>query len=253
MIDVRSLVKRYGDTTVLDCPELTIDGAGVTALVGANGAGKSTLLTIAGRLLEPTSGTVLIDGHDVSTAPSRQLAARVAILRQENVLAVRLTVRELVEFGRFPYSQGRLTDEDHHLVDRALMTLDLHEFAPRRLDELSGGQRQRAFIAAVVAQDTDHVLLDEPLNNLDLRHAAQSMAMIRRLAEDFGKTVVVVLHDINVAAHHADRIVAMRDGRIVADGTPNEVVVASTMRDVFGLDVEITEHRGRPVVLHFVA
>ncbi|MCB0965289.1 MAG: ATP-binding cassette domain-containing protein [Ilumatobacter sp.] len=253
MIDVRSLVKRYGDTTVLDCPELTIDGAGVTALVGANGAGKSTLLTIAGRLLEPTSGTVLIDGHDVSTAPSRQLAARVAILRQENVLAVRLTVRELVEFGRFPYSQGRLTDEDHHLVDRALMTLDLHEFAPRRLDELSGGQRQRAFIAAVVAQDTDHVLLDEPLNNLDLRHAAQSMAMIRRLADDFGKTVVVVLHDINVAAHHADRIVAMRDGRIVADGTPNEVVVASTMRDVFGLDVEITEHRGRPVVLHFVA
>ncbi len=253
MIEIRSLVKRYGDTTVLDCPDLTIDGAGVTALVGANGAGKSTLLTIAGRLLEPTSGTVLVDGHDVTSASSRELAARVAILRQENNLAVRLTVRELVEFGRFPYSQGRLTEHDHVLVDRALETLELGPFAARRLDELSGGQRQRAFIAAVVAQDTDHILLDEPLNNLDLRHAAQSMAMIRRLADEFGKTVVVVLHDINVASHHADRVVAMRHGRVVADGAPCDVIDEPTMSDVFGLDVEVTEHHGRPVVLHFTA
>lgn len=252
MIEIRDIVKRYDDTTVLDCPALDLAGPGIIALVGANGAGKSTLLSIIGRLIEPTSGTVAVDGLDVATSRGRDLAGRLAVLRQENNVTVRLTVRELVEFGRFPYSRGRLTSGDHAAVDQALDTLELHEFAARRLDELSGGQRQRAFIAAVVAQDTDYVLLDEPLNNLDLRHQTQSMAMIHRLAHDLGKTVVVVLHDVNVASHHADRVIAMRGGRVVADGEPGEVIDTETMAEVFGIDVAVTTVAGRPVVLHFV-
>lgn len=252
MIKLHGLTKRYGQTTVLDVDGLEFAGSGVTALVGANGAGKSTLLTIVGRLLDPTSGRVTVDGLDVATTPGRELARRVAILRQENHVAVRLTVRELVEFGRFPYSQGRLDDADHAAVDQAIKAVALEDLSARRLDELSGGQRQRAFIAAVVAQDTDHVLLDEPLNNLDLRHAAQSMEMIRRLADDFGKSVVVVLHDVNVAAHHADRIIAMRDGRVIVDGTPSDVVTVDTMRAVYDVEVDVDHSYARPVVMHFV-
>src|SRR5690606_5466437 len=163
----------------------------------ANGAGKSTLLSIVSRLIPADEGTVTVDGMDVATTPGERLARRLAVLRQDNHLSVRLTVRELVAFGRFPHSGGRLTARDHRLADR-------------QLDQLSGGQRQRAHVAMVLCQDTDYVLLDEPLNNLDMRHAVHMMRRLRRMADDFGKTVVLVVHDINFASCHSDTIVAMK-------------------------------------------
>lgn len=251
MIEIDHVTKRYGPATVVDDVSLTIPKGGVTALVGANGAGKSTLLSIIGRTLAADAGSVRIDGMDVARGSSASLARRLSILRQENQVAVRLTVRELVEFGRFPYSGGRLTKEDYEHVDRAIAYLQLEEFAGRQLDRLSGGQRQRAFIAMVLCQDTDYVLLDEPLNNLDMRHAAQTMRLIRRMANELEKTIVVVIHDINFAAYHADRIVAMKDGRIVADGSPYEIVTPAVLREVFDIDVPVHEVEGHPLAVYF--
>ncbi|MCK9519003.1 MAG: ATP-binding cassette domain-containing protein [Dehalococcoidia bacterium] len=252
MIEIDHVTKRYGATTVVDDVSLTIPKGGVTALVGANGAGKSTLLSIVGRTLDADAGRVSVDGLNVATAASAAVAQRLSILRQENQVAVRITVRELVEFGRFPYSGGRLTGEDIAQVDRTIEYLQLEPFAGRQLDKLSGGQRQRAFIAMVLCQDTDYVLLDEPLNNLDMRHAAQTMGLIRTMATELGKTIVVVLHDINFAAYHADRIVAMKDGRIVADGSPREIVTPPVLREVFDIDVPVHEVEGQPLAVYFV-
>lgn len=251
MIEIRSVCMSYGDTRVVDEVSLDLPAGGLTAIVGPNGAGKSTLLSIVGRLITPESGSVTVDGLDVATVPGDVLAKRLAILRQDNHVPVRLTVRELVGFGRFPHNGGRPTDADAEHVERALAEVGMTHLGARRLDQLSGGQRQRAFIAAVLCQDTDYVLLDEPLNSLDLRHAIETMRVVRTLADELAKTVIVVLHDINIAAGHADRIVAMRDGRVVADGRPDEIVTEPVLRSVFDADVAVREVDGRPVALPF--
>lgn len=250
MIEISDLTKRYGAATVVDHVSLTIERGGVTAIVGPNGAGKSTLLSIVGRLLAPDEGTVLVDGLDVAGVKSDLLARRLAILRQDHRVPVRLTVRELVSFGRFPHRDATNGDHEAH-VDRAIESLGLAPLQRRRLEELSGGQRQRAFIATVLCQDTDYVLLDEPLNSLDMRHAIDTMRIVRSLADDLAKTVVIVLHDVNVAAAQADRIVAMRGGCVVADGTPGVIVRPHVLDDVFGVHVDVRVIDGRPVALHF--
>lgn len=250
-INVSGVTKYYGERMVLDVDALTIEAGGVTALIGPNGAGKSTLLSVAARLLEPDSGTVTIAGLDVRTAPSTELARTVAVLRQDNRVAVRLTVRELVEFGRFPHSAGKLSIADRDVVDAAIDAFDLGDRQHQRLDELSGGERQRAFIAGVLAQSTDYVLLDEPLNNLDLQQADRTTRQIRRLADDFDKTVVIVLHDVNIAAHHADRLVALRGGRVVLDGAPHDVITTEGLQLLYDLSLPVIEFDERPVALHF--
>lgn len=251
-IEVREVTKSYRERIVLDVDQLTIEPGGVTALIGPNGAGKSTLLSVAARLLEPDTGTVTIAGLDVRTTPSAQLARTVSVLRQDNQVAVRLTVRELVEFGRFPHSGGKLTIADRDVVDASIDAFDLGDRQHQRLDELSGGERQRAFIAAVLAQSTDYVLLDEPLNNLDLQQADRTTRQIRRLADDFDKTVVIVLHDVNIAAHHANRLVALRDGRVVLDGAPADVITTEGLHVLYDLELPVTHFDGRPVALHFL-
>lgn len=251
MIEVHEVTKRYGATTVLDDVSLIIPSGGVTSLIGPNGAGKSTLVSIIGRLLEPDAGTVLVDGLDVSTTRSSDLARRLSILRQDNHMAVRLTVRELVAFGRFPHSGGRLTDDDVAHIDRAIDYLELGPFSHRYLDQLSGGQRQRAYVAMVLCQDTDHVLLDEPLNNLDMRHAVSMMRLFRRMATDLGKTVVLVVHDINFASSHSDHIVAMRDGRVVAQGDPTEMISTTSLHAVFDMHIDVHEIGGRRIGMYF--
>lgn len=251
MIELAGVTKRYGAATVVDRVSLTIPRGGVTALIGHNGAGKSTLLSIIGRLLAADAGAVRVDGMDVARAPGEALARRLSILRQENQVAVRITVRELVEFGRFPYSKGRLKDADREQARRAIEFMELQELAGRPISRLSGGQRQRAFIAMTLCQDTDYVLLDEPLNNLDLRHAAQTMSLIGRLASELNKTVLIVLHDVNFASYHADRVIAMKDGAVAADGPPGEIVTERNMADIFGLAVPVYDWGGRPVAAYF--
>ncbi|WP_430593291.1 ABC transporter ATP-binding protein [Humidisolicoccus flavus] len=250
MISFTDVGKRYGDETVLGPVTGSIERGGVTALIGPNGAGKSTLLTIIGRLLDPTSGVVEVAGQNVRTVKSRDLAKQLSILRQENHLTARLTVKDLVGLGRFPHSQGRLTAEDQRHVDEALEFLNLTALQHRFLDQLSGGQRQRAFVAMVLAQDTEYVLLDEPLNNLDMKHAVLMMRQLRRAADELGKTIVLIIHDINFASAYADHIVALRDGQIVVAGTAEEIMQDEILTDVFDTEVRVHDLGGRRTAVY---
>ncbi|MGG5752141.1 ABC transporter ATP-binding protein [Zafaria sp. Z1313] len=241
MITLSKVRKNYGTDVAIGPVDLEIPAGGVTALVGPNGAGKSTLLTMIGRLLGLDEGTITIAGYDVVSTASKDLARIVSILRQENHFITRLTVRQLVGFGRFPYSKGRLTREDEAVVSRAIDFLDLTGLEGRYLDELSGGQRQRAYVAMVLAQDTDYVLLDEPLNNLDMRHSVQMMRHLRQAALELGKTVVIVIHDINFAGHYADHICAVKDGRVVEFGPPEKIMVDDVLTRVFDTPVHVID------------
>lgn len=245
MIEIEKVSKRYDRALVLDDVDLDIPTGGVTSIIGPNGAGKSTLLSIIARLLDADAGHVRIDGHDVATTDSRQIARLLAVLRQDNHLTVRLTVRDLVAFGRYPHSGGRTTAHDRALIDAAIDYLDLADLADRYLDEMSGGQRQRAFVAMVLAQDTDHVLLDEPLNNLDMPHSRAMMRQLRRAADDLDKTIVIVVHDINYASCYSDRIIAMRDGAVFAHGTPAEIMRSDVLAALYGMEMPVQEVRGK--------
>ncbi|MDO4258441.1 MAG: ATP-binding cassette domain-containing protein [Actinomycetaceae bacterium] len=251
MINSQGATKTYGSTTTIGPVDLEIPGGGITALVGPNGAGKSTFLTMAGRLLPMDKGQITIDGHDVNTTSGRDLAKIVSILRQDNHVNARITVRQLVAFGRFPHSGGRLTSADNDAIDRAMAFLHLDEFATRFLDELSGGQRQRAYVAMVLAQETPIVLLDEPLNNLDMAHSVTMMQHLRTAAAEMQRTIVIVLHDINFAAAYADRICAMKDGTVVAIGSPDELMTNEVLSDIFDTPVEVIKGPRGPVATYW--
>ena len=197
---VQELTKRYDGKTVVDSVSFTIPKGKVLSLIGPNGAGKSTVMGILSRLIARDAGLVDFDGRDIARWKSRELSKRLAILTQTNNIQMKLTVRELVTFGRFPYSGGRTTPEDERIIDQAIAYMELQGFEDRFIDELSGGQRQRAMIAMVIAQDTEYVLLDEPTNNLDIYHATNMMRTVRKLCDELGKTVILVLHEINYAA-----------------------------------------------------
>ena len=252
MIEISKVSKAYGDAIVVRDVSLQLPRRGVTSIIGPNGAGKSTLLSMISRLLPMSAGTVTVDGLDVTQTPSDILAKRLTILRQDNRVSSRLTVRDLVEFGRYPYSKGRLTTEDRAHAARAIGYLDLEPLADRFLDELSGGQRQRAYVAMVLCQDTDYVLFDEPLNNLDMKHAVGMMKLLRRAADDLGKTIVLVLHDINFASCYSDYLVAMRDGAVVYHGTPAEIMTGPVIRAVYDMDVEIQDVRGHRISNYYL-
>ncbi|MBO2521945.1 MAG: ATP-binding cassette domain-containing protein [Clostridia bacterium] len=251
MVEVRQVTKRYGAKTVLDNVSLTIEKGALTSLIGPNGAGKSTLLSIIGRLIPADGGEIYIDGKPLPAYGSNELARKLSFLRQSNHVNLRLTVRELVSFGRFPYSQGRLTAADWEVVDRAIESMELGELQHKYLDQLSGGQRQRAFIAMVVAQDTDYIMLDEPLNNLDMKHSVQIMKLLRRLVEESGKGVVVVMHDINFASHYSDHVVAFREGCILYDGKTDDIIEPSVLQEVFGMEIQIGRVCDRRVCVYF--
>lgn len=251
MIETRKVVKVHGTTTVLHGVDVQIPAGQLTAIIGPNGAGKSTLLALVSRLAPITSGTASVAGLDVGKTASDALAKVMAILRQDNQSALRLTVRDLVGFGRFPHSKGRMTSEDLRHVDEALAFLQLEALADRFLDELSGGQRQRAYIAMVLCQDTPYILLDEPLNNLDMAHAVSMMRLLRRMVDERGKTVVVVLHDINFASCYADHILAMKDGRVAYEGSPLQVVQDAVLSSLYGLEVSVHEVKGQRLCHYF--
>ena len=241
MIQLANVVKRYSNDVVIGPISLDLPQGGIIALVGPNGAGKSTMLTIMGRLMAPDEGSVIIGGLDVHQAPSSQVAQTISILRQENHFVTRLTVRQLVGFGRYPYSAGRLTQEDEDKISEAIDFLNMTDLEQRFLDQLSGGQRQRAYVAMVLAQDTDYLLLDEPLNNLDAQHSVQMMTQLRRAADELGRTIVIVLHDINFAAAYSDYIVAMDEGKVVTAGTPNEIIRDDVLTSVFRTPVTVVD------------
>ncbi|WP_066567657.1 ABC transporter ATP-binding protein [Snodgrassella sp. CFCC 13594] len=252
MITVEHVNHQLNGIPILSDINLSIEGPGITALIGPNGAGKSTLLSLMARLQPLQSGHILIDDQDITRAKSSDMAKRLAILTQDNPIQSRITVRDLLMFGRYPFNQGRITEQDQTIVDSALQRFELSDLDNRYLSALSGGQRQRALIAMVFCQQTSHVLLDEPLNNLDMFHARELMRRLRELTDTQGLTTVMVVHDINVAAAYADHIVAMKDGRIVHQGAPSAIITADNLKTIFHLDAEVLTHHGLPLVIHHI-
>ena len=251
MIVAQGVTKNYGSSCVVDGVSLTLPAGGITSIIGPNGAGKSTFLSMVSRLMSMDMGTVKVDGLDVTKTPSDVLARRLSILRQDNHMTARLTVRDLVSFGRYPYSKGRLTIEDKQHIDDAIGYLNLVELADRFLDELSGGQRQRAFVAMVLCQDTDYVLLDEPLNNLDMKHAMGMMKLLRKAANELGKTVVLVLHDINFASWYSDYIVAMKNGKVANQGPAAEMIQPKVLSEIYDMEIKVHEIGGQRISLYY--
>ncbi|QHZ54428.1 ABC transporter ATP-binding protein [Brevibacillus sp. NSP2.1] len=251
MIEVRNVSKQYGNKNVVENVSVKIAKGKITSFIGPNGAGKSTLLSMVSRLLTKDQGEVLIEGQEIGQYKSNDLAKKISILKQSNHITVRLTIRELVSFGRFPYSQGNMTKEDWKYVDEAIRYLELTDIQHKYLDQLSGGQRQRAYIAMVVAQNTEYVLLDEPLNNLDMKHSVQIMKVLRRLVDEMGKTVVIVIHDINFASCYSDYIVALKDGKVVKEGTTDEIIDPQTLKDVYDMDIHIEDIDQNKICVYF--
>lgn len=251
MIQVRELTKFFGSKAVVENVSVNIHRGKITSFIGPNGAGKSTLLSMVSRLLDADTGEVLLDQQNTKKMKSNEFAKRVSILKQSNFMNARLTIRELVSFGRYPHSKGRLNDEDIEYIDQALEYMGLVDIQDSYLEELSGGQRQRAFIAMTIAQDTEYILLDEPLNNLDMKHSVQIMKILRRLVDELGKTVIIVLHDINFASVYSDRIVALKEGRIVKDGPTDEIINSESLREIYDMDIPIKQLSNCRICVYF--
>ena len=250
-MQVKELTKQYDGKTVVDSGTFAIPKGKVLSLIGPNGAGKSTVMGIISRLIARDAGLVDFEGRDIAKWKSKELSKRLAILTQSNSIQMKLTVRELVTFGRFPYSGGRTTPEDQRIIDQAISYMELEDFQDRFIDELSGGQRQRALIAMVIAQDTEYVLLDEPTNNLDIYHATNMMRTVRKLCDELGKTVILVLHEINYAAFYSDYICAFVDGKVAKFGTVEEVMTKEDLSAIYQVDFEILEMEGKPLSIYY--
>ena len=250
-MNVVDLIKKYDGKTVVDAVSFEIPRGKVLSLIGPNGAGKSTVMGMISRLIAKDSGMIRFEDKDLAAWKSKELAKKLSILTQHNNIQMKLTVRELVAFGRFPYSGSRLTVEDNEMIDQAIAYMELQEFEDRFIDELSGGQRQRAYIAMVIAQDTEYVLLDEPTNNLDIYHASNMMRTVRRLCDELGKTVILVLHEINYAAFYSDYICAFVDGKIAKFGKVEEVINNETLSDIYKLDFEIIHINNKPLSVYY--
>lgn len=250
-MNIVDLVKNYGNKTVVDAVSFEVPKGKVLSLIGPNGAGKSTVMGMVSRLIAKDAGIIHFEGEELTKWKSKELAKKLAILTQHNNIQMKLTVKELVAFGRFPYSGNRLTPEDNAMVEKAIAYMELEEFEDRYMDELSGGQRQRAYIAMVIAQDTDYVLLDEPTNNLDIYHASNLMRIARWLCDELGKTVILVLHEINYAAFYSDYICAFVDGKVAKFGTVDEVMNKECLKDIYKVDFEIIRINDKPLSVYY--
>ncbi|UNE53606.1 iron ABC transporter ATP-binding protein [Bartonella machadoae] len=251
MIEINHLSKAYGARLIIDDLCLRLPKGGIISLIGPNGSGKSTLLMLIRRLLPHHKGSIHIDGLDIDKMPHDMLAQKLSILRQDNPLSFRLTVYDLVSFGRYPYSKGWYNNEDKQFVDSALRYLGLQDLKDCFIDELSGGQRQRAFIAMVICQDTDYLLLDEPLNNLDMKHSVSMMKQLRRTADELNKTILIVMHDINFASSYSDMIVALKNGKAAYCGTPKEIIQPEILKDIYDMNIKIETIDDIPIALYY--
>ncbi len=249
MISISGLSHSIGTVEVLRDIDLNLPKGKVTALIGPNGAGKSTLLSLIARLTALQTGLIDIEGLSVGGCPSDKLAKTLSILPQTNEIGLRLTVRELVGFGRYPHHKGRPAPQDLEKIEEAIRQFHLEDLACRTLNTLSGGERQRALIAMIFAQGTRYILLDEPLNNLDIAASRSLMALLRQLSRDHDRTIVIVLHDINYASGYADHLVTLKEGRLGPSGHPRDVLTPSLMREIFDTDAPVMACDGRPVVV----
>lgn len=249
MISIQGVGHTIQGKPILEDINLELPRGGVTALIGPNGAGKSTLLSLIARLQTLKTGTIMVDDLQIGACSDATLARVLAVMPQSAQVSARLRVGDAVMMGRYPWHRGRPGKRDSEVVAETLALFSLDPLAEQFLDEISGGQRQRALVAMAYAQETDYLLLDEPLNNLDIAASRHLMRLLRQMADTGNKSIVIVLHDINFAAAFADRVLVMRHGRIVADGAPNAVITPDLMTDVFETDAEVHTLDNRPVVL----
>ena len=250
-IEIRNITKSYGSKKVVDNVSITIPTGKITSFIGPNGAGKSTVLSIMSRLLNADSGEIYLNGELLNRKKSSDIAKQLAILKQTNNINLRLTIEDLVSFGRFPYSKGNLTQTDRTFIDNAIAYMDLDDIRHQYIDNLSGGQRQRAYIAMTLAQDTDYILLDEPLNNLDMKHSVQIMQVLRKLVTELNKTVVIVIHDINFASCYSDYIVAMKNGKLVQQGEVNHIMQSTVLQDIYDMTIPIQDIDDHKIAVYF--
>lgn len=251
MIQTVELTKKYGETLVVDHVSLEIPKYKITSIIGPNGAGKSTYLGMVSRTLSESGGSVFIDQKTLNQWDSNDLAKQMAIMKQSETISIRIMVEDFVSFGRYPYSKGRLTDEDNAKINEAIAYMDLDAFRHRYIDELSGGQRQRAYIAAILAQDTDYILLDEPLNNLDMKYASEMLKILRRLVDEKQKTIIIVIHDINFASCYSDYLVLLKDGRLSAQGPVREVMNAQLLETIYEMPFKVYEMDGKCLCAYY--
>ena len=250
-MNIEKINKYYDDKHVVQDVDLVLPQGKVIGFIGPNGAGKSTVLNIATRLTRQDSGQVLLEEKAITDWKNKELAKKMAILTQKNNIAMKLTIRELVSFGRFPYCGSNLTKVDVDFVNQAIAYMELDDLADNFIDEVSGGQLQRAYIAMVIAQDSDYVFLDEPTNNLDIYHASNLMKMVKKLSDELGKTVILVLHDINFASMYCDYIAAFKDGELYQFGDVNEVMTKATLKALYQVDFDIQLVKGKPIAIYY--
>lgn len=251
MIEAKNIIKKYSNTIILDDISLKIQNEKITAIIGSNGAGKSTLISILARTLDKDSGEIFIDDKELSFWDTKELAKCLSILKQANNINVKLSVKELISFGRFPYSQGKLTEDDKRIIDEAISFMDLEHIKDRYIDELSGGQKQMVYIAMIIAQDTQYIFLDEPLNNLDMKHSVQIMKILQKLVREKKKTIVLVIHEINFVSCYADHIIAIKNGKIIQDAHALDVIENEFLKDIYEIDMNIKEIDGKKYCLYY--
>ncbi|EAI2558748.1 ABC transporter ATP-binding protein [Campylobacter jejuni] len=251
MIKLKNITKFYDNKAIISDLSLDFHKGKITSIIGANGAGKSTLLALASRLIKPNSGEIYIDGMNLKDYKEQILAQKISILKQQNNINLRLKVEELVAFGRFPHSQGRLNANDKIKINEALEYMGLSNLRNEFLDALSGGQKQRAFIAMIIAQDTEFIMFDEPLNNLDMKHSVQIMQLMKNLVKDFNKSIAVVLHDINFASIYSDEIIALKDGKLLKQGSKDEIINQENLKQIYDMDIPVSQIDGKKICIYF--
>jgi iron complex transport system ATP-binding protein len=251
LIELTGIGYLAGTKRILSGIDLKLEAGRIYGLVGPNGSGKSTLLKIIARQIAPTEGTIALNSKSLAAWANREFARNIAYMPQFTPAADGMTVRELVALGRFPWhgTLGRFSSADKAAVAEAIERTELLDFADRSVANMSGGERQRAWIAMMLAQDARCLLLDEPTSALDLAHQASVLSLVHSLSQERGLTVVIVLHDVNLAARYCDRIIALNRGTITAEGEPNAIMIADKLRDIFGVGMGIFPHpvRNEPV------
>lgn len=251
MLEVKNITKKYGENVILDDISFTVPKNKITAIIGSNGSGKSTLLSIMTRLLKQNSGEILLNEKNITNWDENLLAKTICILKQSNTLNVKLTVNELVGFGRFPYSHGKLTSEDKKQIQKALQYANITHLKHRYLDELSGGQQQMAYIAMIIAQDTPYIFLDEPLNNLDMKHSVKLMKILENLVQNDNKTIIIVIHDINFVSVYADYIIALNNHKIIYKGSKDDGINNKNLYKIFDMDMKVREIDNKKVCIYY--
>lgn len=252
VFDIKGLTFSYGTNEVIKGLDLSIKQGKVTTLIGANGCGKSTLFNLITKNLRPNSGEIRLEGKDISQVKLKDFARQVAIVHQYNTAPADISVEKLVAFGRTPYhgfGSPSNSEEDEEKIKRALEITNTEKLKDKAVAQLSGGQKQRVWMAMALAQDTKILFLDEPTTYLDIRYQLQILKLVRKLNEEYGMTVIMVLHDINQSLYYSDEIVAMKDGRITAQGKPEEIITSELIKNVYYVELGISAVNGRPFVL----